>query len=94
MSMRRIKEIKWGAAALALLAVGAGVGWWAHRMMQTPPAMSATHEAPPNSASDKRKILYWHDPMVPNVKFDKPGQVAFHGYAARAGLCGRGGSRR
>ena len=48
MSMRRIKEIKWGAAALALLAVGAGVGWWAHRMMQTPPAMSATHEAPLN----------------------------------------------
>jgi membrane fusion protein, copper/silver efflux system len=31
---------------------------------------------PPNDASGK-KILYWHDPMVPGQKFDKPGKSPF-----------------
>ena len=36
-----------------------------------------------------RKILYYHDPMVPGHKFDKPRQVAFHGHAIGAGVCRR-----
>src|SRR5476649_703190 len=28
------------------------------------------------AASDK-KLLYWHDPMVPGQKFDKPGKSPF-----------------
>lgn len=27
--------------------------------------------------SDERKILYWHDPMYPATKFDKPGKSPF-----------------
>jgi Cu(I)/Ag(I) efflux system membrane fusion protein len=30
--------------------------------------------APPNGG---RKVLYWHDPMVPGQKFDKPGKSPF-----------------
>jgi Cu(I)/Ag(I) efflux system membrane fusion protein len=26
---------------------------------------------------DGRKVLYWHDPMVPNARFDKPGKSPF-----------------
>jgi Cu(I)/Ag(I) efflux system membrane fusion protein len=56
------------AAALVLLAVGAGSGyWWAHR----PIAPVAATEA------GGRKILYWHDPMAPEQKFDKPGKSPF-----------------
>jgi Cu(I)/Ag(I) efflux system membrane fusion protein len=56
------------AAALVLLAVGAGGGfWWAHR--------SALPVASP--AANERKVLYWHDPMVPDQKFDKPGKSPF-----------------
>src|SRR5260370_41202492 len=36
-------------------------------------AMAAGHVDP---ASGK-KVLYWHDPMVPGQKFDKPGKSAF-----------------
>ena len=45
------------------------------------------HEGMQNSLSDKntslqdagagKKILYWHDPMVPGQKFDKPGKSPF-----------------
>ena len=41
-----------------------------------------TTEARPASAaaassSDSRKVLYWHDPMVPGQRFDKPGKSPF-----------------
>jgi Cu(I)/Ag(I) efflux system membrane fusion protein len=64
-------SIKWIAAAVVLLAVGAGGGyWWAHHTMRA----TESSAAPPPG---KRKILYWHDPMVPNTKFDKPGKSPF-----------------
>jgi len=36
-----------------------------------------TGEAPPASAAVDRKVLYWHDPMVPGQRFDKPGKSPF-----------------
>ena len=35
------------------------------------PDLAATH------ASGDKKVLYWHDPMVPAQKFDKPGKSPF-----------------
>ena len=29
------------------------------------------------SGADAKKVLYWHDPMVPSQKFDKPGKSPF-----------------
>lgn len=56
------------ALAIALaLAIGVSTGaWWSHRS-----------GSPGPSASDQRKVLYWHDPMVPSQKFDKPGKSPF-----------------
>jgi len=55
--------------ALAVAALGAAGGfWWAHRSMST-----ATSAAP----QPGKKILYWHDPMVPQQRFDKPGKSPF-----------------
>ena len=31
----------------------------------------------PDKANEGRKVLYWHDPMVPANKFDKPGKSPF-----------------
>lgn len=71
--------------AVALALAGAGLaygGYWAgtHRSM---PASAPSTEAISAAARDKidpktgRKVLYWHDPMVPGHKFDKPGKSPF-----------------
>jgi Cu(I)/Ag(I) efflux system membrane fusion protein len=42
---------------------------------------SARHDAPADSApvapAPERKVLYWHDPMYPQQRFDKPGKSPF-----------------
>jgi Cu(I)/Ag(I) efflux system membrane fusion protein len=54
-------------AAAGLLAGGYLIGMrGAHRTAEAPPA-----------AAPERKVLYWHDPMVPQQKFDKPGKSPF-----------------
>jgi Cu(I)/Ag(I) efflux system membrane fusion protein len=55
-------------AALMLVAGGAGYGL-AH--LQTSKTPGAT------TASDKRKPLYYYDPMAPGTHFDKPGKSPF-----------------
>ncbi len=65
--------------AAALLAAG---GYGLHRAgvqqgsRQNPPA-AAMATPDPAAAGAARKILYWHDPMVPGQKFDKPGKSPF-----------------
>jgi len=56
---------------VVVLAIGAAGGYWAADRQ----ASRATAAAQSDPA--KRKILYWHDPMVPNAKFDKPGKSPF-----------------
>lgn len=56
-------------AALALC-VGLAIGWWLHRGT----AGSAGSDKPAEAVSD---VLYWYDPMRPEVHFDKPGTSPF-----------------
>ena len=58
------------AVAFAALGVAGGI-WWAHRSMG--------HAAAPESAAAApgKKPLYWHDPMYPGQRFDKPGKSPF-----------------
>jgi Cu(I)/Ag(I) efflux system membrane fusion protein len=69
MSEFNIPSRGWIVAALALLVLGAGGGYWFASFRQEQGAAAP--------ASGERKVLYWHDPMVPNVKFDKPGKSPF-----------------
>jgi Cu(I)/Ag(I) efflux system membrane fusion protein len=71
------------AMVLALVGVGLAYGgYWAgtHQSMGKPatPA-AATTSATGDKIDPKtgRKVLYWHDPMVPGQKFDKPGKSPF-----------------
>lgn len=57
------------ALAAAVLA-GAGYGLYMLGMKQ------GMAHAPAAAAADK-KVLYWHDPMVPGQRFDKPGKSPF-----------------
>ncbi len=70
--------------AAALTLVGAGLalgGYWAgaHKKGGEAPAAAATSTASGAKIDPKtgRKVLYWHDPMVPGQKFDKPGKSPF-----------------
>ncbi|WP_186130992.1 efflux RND transporter periplasmic adaptor subunit [Burkholderia gladioli] len=67
-------------AALALIAGAAllGAGYLAgsrHRGGGDSMAAATTPSA--GGAPAPRKVLYWHDPMVPNQHFDKPGKSPF-----------------
>ena len=60
----------------------------------TRPAPSATASSPPAKAGDVdpstgKRVLYWHDPMVPGHEVRQARQVAFHGHGARPRLCRR-----
>ncbi|MBI3345752.1 MAG: efflux RND transporter periplasmic adaptor subunit [Burkholderiales bacterium] len=67
--MKRASLVAALVAGGALLAVG---GYYAGRSSQ--PAASAPDAA---TAAAERKPLYWHDPMVPGPRFDKPGKSPF-----------------
>jgi Cu(I)/Ag(I) efflux system membrane fusion protein len=53
-------------AALLVLGTAGAAAWYAHN-----------GKADNASAKAERKVLYWHDPMVPGPRFDKPGKSPF-----------------
>src|SRR5471030_2234108 len=62
-------------ASIAALVAGV-TAWWTHRPPSPASMASISAENTANGSTD-RKILYWHDPMVPTQKFDKPGKSPF-----------------
>ena len=72
-------------AALALFAGAAllGAGYFAGAHRAAGGASTGTAASATSAAGDRidpktgRKVLYWHDPMVPNQHFDKPGKSPF-----------------
>lgn len=67
-------------AALIAVAAGAG-GYVAGTRSHGMPAGTAAPAAAPSGGkidpATGRKVLYWHDPMVPGQRFDKPGKSPF-----------------
>jgi Cu(I)/Ag(I) efflux system membrane fusion protein len=57
-------------AGVVLLGAGISLGWWLNRSPVQDNAADATAKGPGD-------VLYWYDPMRPEVKFDKPGQSPF-----------------
>ena len=74
MSRRRLLMV---AGAIAMLAAAATIGYGlGHRdvLPAAPPTASST---PATVSTTQRKVLYWHDPMKPATKFDRPGKSPF-----------------
>jgi Cu(I)/Ag(I) efflux system membrane fusion protein len=69
-----MKRMQIAAAAVAALALAAG-GFFAGKHTQAPAERVAS--APAAGQQGERKVLYWHDPMVPGPRFDKPGKSPF-----------------
>ncbi len=70
------------ATAVGLVLVGTAI-YGAYRVGVTQGARSAPSSMPASTASGGidpktgKKVLYWHDPMVPGQRFDKPGKSPF-----------------
>ena len=69
------------AAAILLALVGFGA-WWvgmSQGMKMASPAETGSGAAKAGDVDPAtgKKVLYWHDPMVPGQKFDKPGKSPF-----------------
>ncbi|AJZ56411.1 efflux RND transporter periplasmic adaptor subunit [Paraburkholderia fungorum] len=78
-------------AAAALL--GAGYVAGTHReAMGGASAVAATPSSDKIDAKTGRKVLYWHDPMVPNQHFDKPGKSPFMNMQLEPVYADEGGS--
>lgn len=69
--MNRMQTVLAAGVAAALVAAGA---FYAGR--QSGPGRGASAPAAV-SAAPERKVLYWHDPMVPGQRFDKPGKSPY-----------------
>lgn len=66
--------MKRAAVVLALVALAGLSAFGGYRYAA--PRTDAAH-APAAPAQDSRRVLYWHDPMFPQHKFDKPGKSPF-----------------
>ncbi len=82
----KTKYIAIGVGVLIALGAGIGGGWWLGMsqgmQMAAGPESTPASQGGPQKAGDVdpangKKVLYWHDPMVPNNKFDRPGKSPF-----------------
>jgi Cu(I)/Ag(I) efflux system membrane fusion protein len=69
-----MKRTHIAAAVLAAVAIAAGA-FFAGKHAGAPAENMAS--APAAGQQGERKVLYWHDPMVPGPRFDKPGKSPF-----------------
>jgi Cu(I)/Ag(I) efflux system membrane fusion protein len=60
---------------LAALLIAGGAFYVGRMTGRTSESPMAPSSAP--TSTDGRKVLYWHDPMVPGPRFDKPGKSPF-----------------
>jgi Cu(I)/Ag(I) efflux system membrane fusion protein len=81
----KAKKIGITLAAASVLGVAAYGAYWlgmSRGMEMTGQAASGSSSGTPQKPGDVdpssgKKVLYWHDPMVPGQKFDKPGKSPF-----------------
>jgi len=66
-----------GAALAVVLAVGVAAGYWIVREREAPDSMFGASAVEQSTEEGERRVLYWYDPMRPEVKFDKPGKSPF-----------------
>ncbi|WP_237174028.1 efflux RND transporter periplasmic adaptor subunit [Paracandidimonas lactea] len=92
-----MRQTNWVRAMATLIAVGTllGIGYilGSHRTRGpgSDSALAATVGDKGESKTD-RKVLYWHDPMVPSQHFDKPGKSPFMDMALQPVYADEGGA--
>jgi Cu(I)/Ag(I) efflux system membrane fusion protein len=77
MNSRKLLVALLGAGAMAAAGFGAYRLGLDQGMQKNTTAAATAHGGGAVDADTARKVLYWHDPMVPGQKFDKPGKSPF-----------------
>ncbi|MEJ8845477.1 efflux RND transporter periplasmic adaptor subunit [Variovorax rhizosphaerae] len=76
-----MKRTRLAALSLVAALLIAGGAFHAGRTLGPAPDEHAAHAPAPAASTPEpaaeKKILYWHDPMVPGARFDKPGKSPF-----------------
>jgi Cu(I)/Ag(I) efflux system membrane fusion protein len=73
----------WAVALIIAIVIAAVAGFWmGTRQMPSASAPATSVAVAPNTEAARidasgRKVLYWHDPMYPGQRFDKPGKSPF-----------------
>lgn len=70
-------KLKLVISTIAVLVLGATFGYWFAQLRSDSGRSESAGTSMEEGAESERKVLYWHDPMAPNVKFDKPGKSPF-----------------
>lgn len=72
-------NMKLMTTVVTALVAGGLAGYWLAglRAPVSTPGKVVTELVPARAEPGSRKVLYWHDPMKPEVKFDKPGKSPF-----------------
>ncbi|SFB13599.1 membrane fusion protein, Cu(I)/Ag(I) efflux system [Collimonas sp. OK607] len=65
------------AATIAAVLGTSGYGLYRAGMNHGQKMTTSTRTNEPEAGDSGKKVLYWHDPMVPAQKFDKPGKSPF-----------------
>jgi len=68
-----VKRVSLGAALLVALATAAGAFYLGRLTQPTSPVSGSSSAA----SQPGRTVLYWHDPMAPGQRFDKPGKSPY-----------------
>lgn len=62
---------------VAALLAGTALGYWLAERRAPGAAGAGHHTVASEPAREERQVLYWYDPMKPDVRFDKPGKSPF-----------------
>ncbi|HEX9302781.1 MAG TPA: efflux RND transporter periplasmic adaptor subunit [Casimicrobiaceae bacterium] len=85
LNLQRGAKLVYVIVAIAIAAIAGGVGYWSGTRTANPGTAATAASSPAGTVdagkgltdASGRRVLYWHDPMVPGQKFDKPGKSPF-----------------
>ena len=76
MKLKPITLVATAVGAAVAVGIGYGVAMWRMNAEMSAAVVAGASDSA-SAAAAGRKPLYWHDPMVPGPKFDKPGKSPF-----------------
>jgi Cu(I)/Ag(I) efflux system membrane fusion protein len=71
------RTLAMASLAVAVLAASGFGLWWLGMSQGMKMAAGNGAPAPADASAGGKRVLYWHDPMVPGPRFDKPGKSPF-----------------